>query len=1221
MKQLSLFSSIVLSLLLFSFEGFTQISNYSFSKSAGNNYTSISSTGTSVSLGDDANVQVSIGFYFFYNNHNYDLLNIGSNGYLAFGNYSATNYNNDLSSTSSGNVEVVAPFWDDLNPTSGGHIYYQTTGSSPNRKFIVEYNNIPTYSGSANVYVQVVLYEHSNNIEFCYGSSTGSSTSASIGINESPGGSSHFISITPGNPPTTSTTTSNNGITSAPASGINYLFTYAAPSCQITTNQSVSNIKVNSADLNWVDPQGSHWDVYVTSHGGSAPVQSTTPTANDVTSTTYNWSGGNASTSYDWYVRSDCGQNNTSTSSWTGPSTFTTTSGKATNPTPANGAIGIAISSKTLDWDDIATATGYHISVGTTSGGTQIVNNASASSSTYTLSSNWSYNTTYYWTVTTNFSGSNVTGDEWHFITTCGTASAPYTQNFTSWPPTCWITDHNNTGSTYDWSQYSSGSVKCAQASSSSTMISPTIDVSSLSVASVNFNWSHLYNSSLPYFSLAVEISDDGGSNWHQIWYKSGSNLNSDDGVSTSAPGSFINSGDINISSYGNNVLFRFKTGSSSGYNVFVDDFNVREMPACPAPTDLSSSNIAQTTAELDWTELGSATTWKIEYGPVGFTPGQGTVISNITSKPYTLTGLSAMTAYDWYVRADCGGGSTSVLSSKASFQTEHYTVSTTGKTCRCSPNFTRPGGSGSTYFYDKYSFTVPATDVYNMKATFQLAPPAHGVFAGYLYLYQNSFDPKNPSTNLIASNGSANVNTAQISQTLSASTTYILVGTTYHHDSWGGIISFTIEGSHEATANSTADYNGVPTGITHEPNYTDGDTYTAAYQCLDQNGWTHYYDDGGTASEFWDDAAILSVKKNGNNIGDIGDQGFSVTVAGSQGASHIIHTSAPYVSSWGGWWVFNRYWVLTPTSQPSSDVNVKFYYEDGDFNNLVSSINQSGGTPPSGHTNMSCFKINNISGNYDPNPANGHSGIPLAQSYDGDGCWVYTNGNTASSSHWKYTDMDDDFNSMEYVVKHFSGGGGGAAQHTGSGNGSPLPIELLDFNVVSLKSGNMILWKTATEEDVNYFEIERLNPIDSSISIIGRTQAAGNSNTIQSYSMADQKSLSKAYYRLVEMDFDGKKTTFEWHYAERQITDFKLIGLYPNPAQSVLNIDLYSAAPANGIIQIRDISGRMIMEQKIELLQNNQSFKISVNDLAEGSYHIIIQTNFSKINKLFIKE
>ena len=93
----------------------------------------------------------------------------------------------------------------------------------------------------------------------------------------------------------------------------------------------------------------------------------------------------------------------------------------------------------------------------------------------------------------------------------------------------------------------------------------------------------------------------------------------------------------------------------NSGY-VSYDDLKVEETPSCYPPIDQSTDNYTLTSAELNWSEDGSATTWDIEYGPTGFNQGTGTTVSAITVVPYTLSGLTANTTYDWYVRADCGG-------------------------------------------------------------------------------------------------------------------------------------------------------------------------------------------------------------------------------------------------------------------------------------------------------------------------------------------------------------------------------------------------------------------------------------------------------------------------------------------------------------------------------------------------------------------------------------
>jgi hypothetical protein len=101
-----------------------------------------------------------------------------------------------------------------------------------------------------------------------------------------------------------------------------YLFiddiTVYEPSCPTPTTQTYSNSTTTRADLGWTDATGLQWDLYIVPTGDPAPVAGSTPTINDTQNNPYTWTGGTGDTYYDWYVRSDCGQDNTSDISlWT----------------------------------------------------------------------------------------------------------------------------------------------------------------------------------------------------------------------------------------------------------------------------------------------------------------------------------------------------------------------------------------------------------------------------------------------------------------------------------------------------------------------------------------------------------------------------------------------------------------------------------------------------------------------------------------------------------------------------------------------------------------------------------------------------------------------------------------------------------------------------------------------------------------------------------------
>lgn len=93
---------------------------------------------------------------------------------------------------------------------------------------------------------------------------------------------------------------------------------------------------------------------------------------------------------------------------------------------------------------------------------------------------------------------------------------------------------------------------------------------------------------------------------------------------------------------------------------------------SCPAPTDVVFTNIDETSADVAWLENGSATEWEILYGETGFDPlTEGTsVMDNDGTLGETLTGLTAGTDYDVYVRAICAPADESDWAGPAMFTT-----------------------------------------------------------------------------------------------------------------------------------------------------------------------------------------------------------------------------------------------------------------------------------------------------------------------------------------------------------------------------------------------------------------------------------------------------------------------------------------------------------------------------------------------------------------------
>lgn len=107
----------------------------------------------------------------------------------------------------------------------------------------------------------------------------------------------------------------------------------------------------------------------------------------------------------------------------------------------------------------------------------------------------------------------------------------------------------------------------------------------------------------------------------------------------------------------------------------------------------------------------------------------------------------------------------------------------TNGSLTTTSPTFGRGGSSGS-FYYKSYTFVAPSTGIATFEVTNAVLSDGGDT---YLYLYQNSFNPLNPSANLIATDDDSGVGLySLITQSVTEGITYVLVFTTYSSGSTG---------------------------------------------------------------------------------------------------------------------------------------------------------------------------------------------------------------------------------------------------------------------------------------------------------------------------------------------------------------------------------------------------------------------------------------------------
>ncbi len=145
------------------------------------------------------------------------------------------------------------------------------------------------------------------------------------------------------------------------------------------------------------------------------------------------------------------------------------------------------------------------------------------------------------------------------------------------------------------------------------------------------------------------------------------------------------------------------------------------------------------------------------------------------------------------------------------------------------------------------------------------------------------------------------------------------------------------------------------------------------------------------------------------------------------------------------------------------------------------------------------------------------------------------------------------------------------------------LPVELLSFDASVEGSTVQVSWTTATEENNNYFTIER--SIDGiNYESIGTVVGGGNSNQVLEYSLTDRNPLpGTLYYRLKQTDFDGTTETFS-----PVVVQFaglsNALRLYPNPSDGEIVYMQVVGLAKNKVANffIRNLTGQVVFEDEI---------------------------------------
>jgi len=184
--------------------------------------------------------------------------------------------------------------------------------------------------------------------------------------------------------------------------------------------------------------------------------------------------------------------------------------------------------------------------------------------------------------------------------------------------------------------------------------------------------------------------------------------------------------------------------------------------------------------------------------------------------------------------------------------------------------------------------------------------------------------------------------------------------------------------------------------------------------------------------------------------------------------------------------------------------------------------------------------------------------------------------------------------------------------------NGGTLPIDLIFFNGISNKNTIQLTWATASEDNFDYFILERSYDVYDFYPLLD-IKGEGGFDQFQEYTFVDEAPLTGInYYRLKAVDYDG---SYEYHPIigvnfEGDVLERILV--YPNPAETKSITIRTNFEFEKAHVRILDPQGKLIMQSM--QVHPSQTFQIP-ESMGTGLYFVELNLGFKKYMSKLIRE
>jgi hypothetical protein len=166
------------------------------------------------------------------------------------------------------------------------------------------------------------------------------------------------------------------------------------------------------------------------------------------------------------------------------------------------------------------------------------------------------------------------------------------------------------------------------------------------------------------------------------------------------------------------------------------------------------------------------------------------------------------------------------------------------------------------------------------------------------------------------------------------------------------------------------------------------------------------------------------------------------------------------------------------------------------------------------------------------------------------------------------------------------------------------LPIVLTVFKAVKVIDGNLVSWSTSSEINNSHFVLQK--SFDGEHwHVLEEIDGAGNSTTVLNYHFIDREHCpSICYYRLKQVDYDGKFETSKIISIESESLAEAGLRIYPDPVGNNPTVEYYADSEFEFELEIYSI----ISETTLSAVKGLNSFEINTSNYSSGVYFMLIK-------------